>query len=227
MTVTLSDIKDTVRSQIGRGTSLDTDLIKYIRRAVRHVERLKNWPKMLTLSTVENDLDVEYPRTLLIPNREVRAIVSLQITHERAVGDTTFNELSPKRTLTKASNAQTWDPPQDGYPTQYRLARGNMIIFNNTPDQIFRFATEWFEYSLIADEANARHWLFDDAQEIIEDLALHYAAKGYRDYDRAGKILMLVSKQLDDLVGQSEDEEYADTEVVMQQDFYGYGSENS
>lgn len=220
MTVTLSDIKDTVRAAIGRGTALDAELVNFVRRALRYVERKKNWPGMLHLNTVQNEPDAEYPRTLLIPNREVRAITSMQITHEKDDGDEDFTELSSKKTLNKAPDARVWDPPQVGYPTEYRLAQKNLIIFNNTPEKVYRFAVEWYEYSLIADEDNASHWLFDDAQEIIEDLATHYAAKRYRDYQRAAAILQLVAPQVDDLVGQSEDADYADSEVVMQQDFY-------
>lgn len=223
MTVVLSDIKDTLRGAIGRGTALDTELVKFVRRALRFIERKKNWPAMLHLNTVQNDLSAEYPRTLLIPNREIRSIVSMQITHEQASGETTWTELSPKKTLVKATNAQTWDPPETGYPTEYRLAQKNLIVFNNEPELVYKFAVEWYEYSLIPDEANARHWLFDDAQEIIEDLATYYAAKKYRDYNRATAILALVQPAIDDLVGQSEDEELADTEVVMQQDFYPEG----
>lgn len=220
MTVTLSEIKDTVRAAIGRGTALDTELVKFIRRALRHIERRKNWPGMLHLNTVQNDLDAEYPRTLLIPNREVRSIVSMQITHERESGEEDFTELSVKKTLNKAPNPQYWDAPITGYPTEYRLAQKNLIIFNNTPEKVYKFSVEWYEFSLIPDEANASHWLFDDAQEIIEDLATYYAAKRYRDYQRAGAILQLLSPQIDDLVGQSEDEDYADSEVVMQTNFY-------
>lgn len=220
MTVTLSDIKDTLRGAIGRGAALDTELVNFVRRALRHVERKKNWPGMLHLNTVQNDLDAEYPRTLLIPNREVRSIVSMQITHEQESGVTDWTELSTKITLNKAPNPQYWNPPLVGYPSEYRLAQKNLIIFNNTPEKIYRFAVEWYEYSLIPDEANARHWLFDDAQEIIEDLATYYAAKKYRDYPRADAIMKLLQPQIDDLVGQSEDEEHADSEIVMQQDFY-------
>jgi len=213
MTVTLSEIKSDLRGNIGRGTALDANLHSYLQRAIRHIERKKNFTFMYHLNSVENSLSASHPRTLRIPNHRVREIDFMRVTQED--GELTENIY----TLGKCTMMQRWGQPETTRPTEYFLAQEDLIIFNHTPDAVYTFDVGWWEYTILGTADATEHWLFDNAQDLVVDYATMFAAKSYRDYQRAQAIELLATKQMDEFMGAEEDKELGGEEIVMQTDF--------
>lgn len=211
MTVTLDDIRDEVRAKIGRGTALDAKLDGYIQRALRHIERRRNWPFMYSRGEITLDAAAT---TYTLTDLRLREIDYLRIIEEEGVAIETYVVIN------KSVDMSLWEPPITSWPTKYFLQQDNVILFNNVAEYEYTIQTGWWAYTTLTIADDTEHWLFDNAQDLVEDLACYYAAKGYRDFQRAGAILATSNIVLDDLVASAEDHELGDAEMVMQQDHY-------
>lgn len=214
MTTTLATVKSSLRTALGRGTSQDANLLQYIKAAISHIERKRNWQWMKALVEVTNSLAATHKRTLALEDRRVRAIGLCRITEEAG------EPLLSYKILSKVVDERQLDPPLEAAPTQYMLYRDDLILFNNTPDAVYKFEFSWWEFTRLSGTDATQHWLFDNFFDGVLAFATHYGAKATRDYERAGVELQLGERLLDDLVAQAEDEELMDSEAVMMPDFY-------
>jgi hypothetical protein len=211
---TFGEIKTEISGLIGRGTSQDGKIFGYVQSAVREVERKRNFNHMYHLMTLTNDPGADLPRTIRIPNREVRSINFLRVTHQEGVALTSFGPLD------QIYDARKMYPPAEGMPTQYMLTQGQLLTFNNTPLLEYTFEAGWWEYTNFANDSDAEHWLFDNFKDGLVQYALHFSAMATRDYQRAQTLEATALRKLDDLMVAEEDKELGNAEVVMQQDFY-------
>lgn len=214
MAVTLANIKTNIRLKIGRGTALDASLDNLCQQAVRHIERKLNWPFMYNLRELVSDPEDATPRVLSTSSYKIREIDYMRITEESS------ETITPFKVLNKCIDPSVWSPPLEGYPTEYFLKSETAILLDNTPELVYTFDCGWWEYTTLATGDSTEHWFFDNAQDLIEDLATYYAAKNYRDFQRAALIMQTLSPVLDDLVGSAEDKLLGDAELVMRRDFY-------
>lgn len=170
---------------------------------------------MYHINTVITDPSAEFPRTLYIPNRTLRSIDYAKIIEQDDEVLETYKPLNNQKDL------KVWDPPSGALPTEYCLFKERRILLDDHPeDSTLKIEWGWWEYSDIGDVAGATHWLFDNAQELVEDLAQAYHAKQTRDFQRAATLLALCQPEVDALVGAAEDQELEDSELVMRRDFY-------
>lgn len=214
MTVTLSEIKANLRVKIGRGTALDSSLHGYVQRAVREIERKMNWTFMYHLNTVVTELTATNPRTIRLPNVRVREIDFMRITHEDG------EALEDYRVVQKTTRPEAWLPPIVGFPEEFFLVQENLLLFNNTPEYSYTLDVGWWEYTSLGTGDTTEHWLFDNAQDLIEDYATMFAAKAYRDYQRATAIQVMCSGAMNELIASEEDKQLGGEEIIMQTNFY-------
>lgn len=227
MTTTLSEMKTRLRAELGRGTSQDSSLHGYLRSAIKHVERKDNFHWMFNLIEVKNNLQAEQPRTFKLPNRKIKKFEFCRITAQddeplddfwivKQVFDA--NKLTPPITdEALGSSGRTV------IPNMFMLARDNLIILNETPRNVFTFEFGVYEYTQLAANDGSEHWLFDNFEDGIIALAVHYSAKFSRDYERAAAELQLATPLIDDLIASKEELEFGSAEIVMQQDFSRIG----
>lgn len=213
MTTTLSDIKTNVRSKINKGTSEDSNLYSYIKKAVKHVEKKANFTWMYHLNTTGMDPEADFPRTLRTATRTVRAIDFIKVTHEDG------EELDEYVSVNQALTMARWGVPEEDYPGEYFLVQEQLIYFKNTPAAEYTLEVGWWEYSDFPNVDTVTHYLFEHHSELVEEIALMYYARKTRDFQRAQQILANFTPELDDLVAEQEDKKAEDAEVIMVRDF--------
>lgn len=215
MTITLGDLKESLRTMIGRGTSADAKLFKYIRRGIAEIERAHKFNHMYTLFEVKNDPNVDLPRALKIPNKRVRSIDFMRVTEQEG------EALADVQIVRQIYDTPRMLPPEDGaIPTQFLLIRSNLIILNNTPLVEYTFEGGWWEYSALEDDDDFEHWLFENFEDGVIDYSLAYAAKATRDFERSNALLSSGRDKLGLLIAAAEDQELDAADLVMTQDFY-------
>lgn len=211
---TFGEIKTEISSLIARGTTYDAEIFGFTQKALQHIERKRRFGYMYHLFEVKNDPTASEPRTLSIPNRLIREIQFIRVEEQEG------SPLACPIRLGRVTDPSRLPMPEEGCPTAYHLAQDQLLIFNNTPLLEYTFRGAWWEFSALANNPSAEHWLFDNFADGVEDLILSFAAKRTRDFERSALLLSQGAAKLDDLIAAEEDKELEDSDLVMTEDFY-------
>lgn len=149
--MSLGDIKDDLRYQLAKGTSLDSRLLPLIRKAVSHIEQRKTFKYMERFSQIEIDADDAHAQSVGIP-QGFKSMVWWRIT----------------------------SGPQE-YPKGYFQDGMEYFWFDVVPTESFTTQMFWIKETEVLDDDDFTCWLFENRAALVVNTAAMFAAPGLRD----------------------------------------------
>lgn len=166
--IKLSDIKASVRGILGRGTTLDSELDGFIRRAVQYIERRKSFNYMLHYNEFELDPEAQYPRTIEISEQDIKSFRMVRLVFlDGSVRDLTKKQIDE---IIVGEDI-----------TQFAQVQSNLIILNALPEAGQKVELAWYEFSSFGTDDNFTHPLMRFFEDGLIARTIVFAALRVRD----------------------------------------------
>lgn len=169
---TLGDIHDEVRANIRRGTSLDGLIPGFVRKAALWIERNNTLQYMRKFATISVDASADTARYITLEDTRIKSVELFRWN----LSDGTYQDLalrSPKDFLGL----------EVGTPSAYWLDGVERLVLASTPGENLSGELQVNRYTSWPTSLTATHWLIDNAEDILEAMAMVNFAKHARDPD--------------------------------------------
>lgn len=164
----LSDIHDAVRAALGKGTSLDTQIVAEVRRAARFIERQRTYQYMRRFGTTSFDMTADFPYIVDTPN-EFKAIKLV-----RLVVDGQYYRIPRAPNFAELSF-------EDGVPTGYELDGTSRLVFNANPEEDWELQIFYDAYTSWPTADSATNWLIRNGEDALLYQTLRQMSAHLRD----------------------------------------------
>jgi hypothetical protein len=155
--VDLATVHAQISTEIKRGTSHDTKIAAYLRRAVRFLEQNNNFEHMKYLRTFTINHLATYPRFFEFPNDRIKAIRSVRFIES----DGSIVRLIP-------SFAEDHGSVKAAAPTHYWREGIWRFVLNNEPQETYSNSElRTWEYTDWPTATTDTHWWTDNQESLI------------------------------------------------------------